>query len=116
VFAPKYCRQIIYGKLREDLGRILRDLCKRKNVEIIEANACRDHIHMLVNIPPKRSVSEFMGVFERKKLTAHIRTTCPVKVQIWKKKILVQGDTMLTPWEEMRKQYGNRYKTNCVKT
>ena len=53
VFAPKYRRQIIYGKYRASIGKILRELCERKGVEIIEANACPDHIHMLVRIPPK---------------------------------------------------------------
>ncbi|SDN07943.1 Transposase IS200 like, partial [Megasphaera paucivorans] len=57
VFAPKYRRQLIYGKLKKDIGKILRELCSRKDVEILEANACRDHIHMLVSIPPKLSVS-----------------------------------------------------------
>lgn len=57
VFAPKYRRQIIYGKIKEDVGKILRKLCEYKGVEIIEANACKDHIHMLVSIPPKLSVS-----------------------------------------------------------
>lgn len=61
VFAPKYRRQVIYGKLKQDIGKILRQLCERKNVEIIEAEACKDHIHMLVNIPPKLSVSAFIG-------------------------------------------------------
>ena len=60
VFAPKYRRQIIYGKIKVDIGIILRKLCERKGVEIIEANACPDHIHMLVSIPPKLSVSQFM--------------------------------------------------------
>ena len=53
VFAPKYRRQVIYGKLKRDIGKILRQLCERKGVEIIEAEACKDHIHMLVSIPPK---------------------------------------------------------------
>ena len=61
VFAPKYRRQIIYGKIKADIGAILRKLCEHKGVEIIEANACKDHIHMLVSIPPKLSVSQFMG-------------------------------------------------------
>jgi len=61
VFAPKYRRQLIYGKLKKDIGKILRELCSRKDVEILEANACRDHIHMLVSIPPKLSVSAFVG-------------------------------------------------------
>ena len=66
VFAPKYRRQIIYGKIKVEIGKILRTLCERKGVEIIEAEACPDHIHMLVSIPPKYSVSEFMGYLKGK--------------------------------------------------
>ena len=66
VFAPKYRRQIIYGKYKRSIGEILRELCERKGVEIIEANACRDHIHMLVSIPPKISVSSFIGYLKGK--------------------------------------------------
>ena len=66
VFAPKYRRQIIYGRIKADVGKILRDLCKRKNVEIIEAECCPDHIHMLVRIPPKYSVSEIVGYLKGK--------------------------------------------------
>ena len=66
VFAPKYRRQIIYGKIKQEIGKIQRMLCERKGVEIIEAQACPDHIHMLVAIPPKLSVSEFMGYLKGK--------------------------------------------------
>jgi len=66
VFAPKYRRRIIYGKIKAEIGKILRELCTRKGVEIIEAEACVDHIHMLVSIPPKMSVSEFMGYLKGK--------------------------------------------------
>ena len=66
VFAPKYRRQIIYGKIKADIGAILRKLCDQNGVEIIEANACKDHIHMLVSIPPKLSVSQFMGYLKGK--------------------------------------------------
>src|SRR5690606_8643558 len=66
VFAPKYRRQIIYGKYKQSIGKILRELCERKGVTIHEANACRDHIHMLVSIPPKLSVSQFMGYLKGK--------------------------------------------------
>ena len=66
VFAPKYRRRIIYGELRQEIGQILRELCARKGVEIIEAEACPDHIHMLVRIPPKYSVSEIMGYLKGK--------------------------------------------------
>ncbi|MCK4030052.1 IS200/IS605 family transposase [Streptococcus suis] len=66
VFAPKYRRQIIYGKYKVSIGKIIRDLCERKGVTIPEANACPDHIHMLVSIPPKMSVSSFMGYLKGK--------------------------------------------------
>ena len=66
VFAPKYRRQVIYGKIKGDIGQIVRKLCEWKGVEIIEAEACPDHIHMLVSIPPKISVSSFMGYLKGK--------------------------------------------------
>jgi putative transposase len=66
VFAPKYRRQIIYGKYKQSIGEILRELCERKGVEIIKANACKDHVHMLVSIPPKLSVSSFIGYLKGK--------------------------------------------------
>jgi putative transposase len=66
VFAPKYRRQLIYGQIKADIGVIIRKLCDQKGVEIIEANACVDHIHMLVSIPPKLSVSAFMGFLKGK--------------------------------------------------
>ena len=66
IFSPKYRRKAIYGKLRRDIGRYLRRLCEYKGVEIVEANACPDHIHMLVKIPPKISVSSFMGYLKGK--------------------------------------------------
>ena len=66
VFAPKYRRKVIYGELRADIGKILRKLCNEKKVEIIEAEACPDHIHMLVSIPPYLSISQFMGYIKSK--------------------------------------------------
>ncbi|MGT2756560.1 IS200/IS605 family transposase [Streptococcus ovuberis] len=66
VFAPKYRRQIIYGRHKASICKIIRDLCDRKGVHIHEANACSDHIHMLVSIPPKISVSSFMGYLKGK--------------------------------------------------
>ena len=56
----------IYGKIKEDIGIILRKLCQQKSVEIIEAQACPDHIHMLISIPPKYSVSQIMGYLKGK--------------------------------------------------
>lgn len=66
VFAPKYRRQVIYGKIKADIGVILRKLCEYKGIEIIEANACADHIHMLLSISPKYSVSQIVGYLKRK--------------------------------------------------
>ena len=66
VFAPKYRRQTIYGKIKVDIGQILRKLCEQKKVEIIEAQACPDHVHMLVSIPPSLSVAQFVGYLKGK--------------------------------------------------
>ena len=66
VFAPKFRRQVIYGKLKTDIGKILRELCERKEIEIIEAECCKDHVHMLMQIPPKYSVAEIMGYLKGK--------------------------------------------------
>ena len=66
VFAPKYRRLAIYGEIKADIGKILRQLCQQKGVEIIEAEACPDHIHMLISIPPKYSVSQIMGYLKGK--------------------------------------------------
>ena len=66
VFAPKYRRLVIYGKIKADIGKILRQLCEAKKVEIIEAEACPDHIHMLVSIPPYLSVAQFVGYLKGK--------------------------------------------------
>ena len=66
VFAPKYRRKEIYGDIRKDIGVILRKLCEQKNVEIIEAELCTDHIHMLVSIPPNLSVAQFVGYLKGK--------------------------------------------------
>ena len=66
VFVPKYRRKEIYGQLKRDIGEILRKLCEQKGVEIIEAEACPDHIHMLVSVPPYLSIAQFMGYLKSK--------------------------------------------------
>ena len=66
VFAPKYRRKEIYGKYRVEIGKMIRILCQRKGINIVEAELCPDHIHMLVEIPPKYSVAEFMGYLKSK--------------------------------------------------
>ena len=66
VFAPKYRRKVVYGELKKDIGEILRKLCNEMKVEIIEAEACPDHIHMLVSIPPYMSIAQFVGTLKSK--------------------------------------------------
>lgn len=66
VFAPKYRRKIFYNEYKEEIGKILRELCEWKNVNIIEAEVCPDHIHMLVEIAPKMSVAGFVGFLKGK--------------------------------------------------
>ena len=66
VFAPKYRRKVAYGKIKQDIANILSMLCKRKHVKIIEGEICPDHVHLLLSIPPKMSVSGFMGYLKGK--------------------------------------------------
>ena len=66
VFAPKYRRQVVYGKIKADVGKIMRELSERKGVEIVAAECCPDHIHMLVCIPPHLSVAQYMGYLKSK--------------------------------------------------
>ena len=66
VFAPKYRRKEFYGTNRLEIGKILRELCRRKEVDIITAEVCMDHVHMFVEIPPKLSISSFMGYLKGK--------------------------------------------------
>ena len=66
VFAPKYRRQVIYGKIKKDIGVILRKLCEYKGVTIEEAEACPDHIHMLISVPPKYSIAQIIGYLKGK--------------------------------------------------
>ena len=67
VFAPKYRRMVIYGQIKKDIGQILRKLCEQKDIEIIEAEACPDHIHMLISFSPKYSISYVMGYLKGKR-------------------------------------------------
>ena len=90
VFTPKYRRKAIYNKLRKDIGRYLRRLCDYQGVEIIEANACSDHIHMLVKIPPKLSVSKFMGYLKGKS-TLMIYDRHPELQSKWDKAFWARG-------------------------
>ena len=91
VFAPKYRRQAIYGKLKKDIGKILRDLCARKGVEIIEAELCNDHVHMLVKIPPKMSISSFMGYLKGKSTLMIFERHANLKYKYGQRKFWCRG-------------------------
>ena len=66
IFAPKYRRKVFFGQMRYEIGKIIRELCRWKGVNLLEAEACPDHIHILVEIPPKFSISNFMGFLKGK--------------------------------------------------
>ena len=83
VFAPKYRRMVFYNEFKVEVGKILRELCNWKQVKIIEAEVCPDHIHMLVEIPPKMSVSSFVGFLKGKSSLMIHETTWEFKIQIW---------------------------------
>ena len=91
VFIPKYRRKAIYGKLRRDIGIYLRRLCEYKGVEIIEANACIDHIHMLVSIPPKLSISQFMGYLKGKSCLMIFENHANLKYKYGNKQFWARG-------------------------
>ena len=88
VFAPKYRRMEIYGKIKEDIGVILRKLCQQKSVEIIEAQACPDHIHMLMEMPPKIAYRGSWGSWKERAAWC-LREVSGTEIQIPKSGILV---------------------------
>ena len=89
VLAPKYRRQVVYGRLRTEIGKILRELCRRKEIEILEAEACPDHIHMLLSIPPKYSVSSVMGYLKGEEQPDDLRQVREPEAQVREQGILV---------------------------
>ena len=91
VFAPKYRRIIAYTKLREDIGKILWELCERKGIEIIEAQICPDHVHMLVKIPPKISVSAFVGYLKGKSTLIIFERHAELKYKYGQRKFWCRG-------------------------
>ena len=88
VFAPKYRRMVIYGQIKKDIGQILRQLCEQKGIEIIEAEACPDHIHMLISFSPKYSISYVMGYLKGK---SSLMIFDRSEVQVWQSAFLGQG-------------------------
>ena len=91
IFAPKFRRRIIYKQIREDIGHILSELCKRNSVELRAPECMLDHVYRFVSIPPKYSVSEIMGYLKRKSSLMIFDRHANLKVQVWKQIFLVQG-------------------------
>ena len=137
VFAPKYRRMVIYGQIKKDIGQILRTLCDQKGVEIIEAQACPDHIHMLLSIPPKYSVSQIMGYLKGKSSLMIFDRHANLKYKygdrhFWARGYYVdtvgrnkrhmgtgisgQEDTTLIRWGETKGRYRNTSKGSWKRT
>lgn len=117
VFAPKYRRQIIYGKIKRDIGKILRDLCARKKVEIIEASACIDHIHMLVSIPPKIAISDFVGYLKGKSSLIIFERHAQLKYRYGNRKFWCKGyyvDTVGRNKEVIRKYIKEQLQEDVI--
>ena len=117
VFAPKYRRQIIYGKIRADIGHILSELCKRKGIEIIEAECCRDHVHMLVRIPPKFSVAEIMGYLKGKSSLMIFERHANLKYKYGNRHFLCRGyfvDTVGKYETAIREYINNQLKADIM--
>ena len=91
VFAPKFRRKVIYGKLKADIAEILSMLCKRKGVKIVEAEMCPDHVHMLIEIPPKYGISEFMGYLKSKSTLMIFERHANMKYKFGNRKFWARG-------------------------
>ena len=91
VFAPKYRRKIFYGKKRLEIGKILRDICDWQEVKNIEAEVCPDHVHMFVSIPPKLSVSKFMGILKGKSSLIIFQRWSNLKYKFGQRSFLCRG-------------------------
>ena len=91
VFAPKYRRKGIYGKYKEEIGKILWKLCEYKGIEIVEANACIDHIHMCIKIPPKYSVAQIMGYLKGKSSLMLLERFQNLKYKFWSRTFWCKG-------------------------
>lgn len=89
IFAPKYRRKVFYGSKRIEIGKILRKLCEFKKVTIIEGEVCPDHVHMLLEIPPKMSVSGFLGYLKGKSSLKIYQKWGEYEIQISESRILV---------------------------
>ncbi|MBQ4558427.1 MAG: IS200/IS605 family transposase [Clostridia bacterium] len=115
VFAPKYRRQVVYGKYRRDIGAILRSLCEWKGVNIVEAELCPDHIHMLVEVPPKTSISSFMEYLKGKSSLLIYQKFANMKFKYRNREFWCRGyyvDTVGKNTERIKEYIANQLKEN----
>ena len=113
VFAPKYRRQIVYGKYRREIGAILRSLCEWQGINIVEAELCPDHIHMLLEIPPKKSVSSFMGYLKGKSSLLIYQKFANMKFKYRNREFWCRGyyvDTVGKNTEKIKEYIANQLK------
>ena len=113
VFAPKYRRKVFFGEKKREIGKILRCLCEWKGVNIIEAEICPDHVHMLVEIPPKIAVSSFMGYLKGKSSTMLYEQFPEVKYKYRSKEFWCKGyyvDTVGKKTERIREYIQNQLR------
>ena len=118
VFAPKFRRKAIYGNLKKDIGIILRKLCKEMKVEIIEAEACPDHIHMLVSIPPYMSVAQFVGTLKSKSALMIFDRHANLKYRYGNRHFWCRGyfvDTVIINEKKIREYIQNQLEEDYVK-
>lgn len=118
VFTSKYRRKVIYRKLRRDIGTYLRRLCDYKGVEIIEAQACPDYIHMLVKVPPKISVSSFMGYLKGKSSLMIFQEHANLKYNYGNRYFLTEGyyvSTVGLNKNTIKRYMQNRYLEDNIK-
>ena len=117
VFAPKYRRLVFFGQKRKEIGAILRQLCEWKNVEIVEAEVCPDHIHMLVKIPPKESVSGFIGFLKGKSSLLIYQKYANMKFKYRDRTFWCRGyyvDTVGKNTQKIKEYIANQLKENKI--
>ena len=117
VFAPKYRRKIIFGKYKREIGAILRQLCEWKNIKIVEAEMCPDHVHMLLEIPPKYSVSSIMGFLKGKSSLLIYEKYANMKFKYRNRQFWCRGyyvDTVGKNTERIKEYIANQLKEDQI--
>ena len=118
VFAPKFRRKVIYNQLRVDIGKILRMLCDRKGIEIIEAEVCPDHVHMLISVPPKMSIAGVMGYIKGKSTLLIFERHADMKYKYGQRQFWCRGyyvDTVGKNTKAIKEYIANQLKEDKLK-